>query len=109
MKLALIGNGAMAHMVAAEARKRGDEIGVVLSSAEKDLTIDELAEKLRGHDAAIDFTTGDAVLKNIEDVECEPQGRGARLRSESQTAQYRSHRSLSFALDFEPSTRRHPA
>lgn len=66
MKLALIGNGAMAHMVAAEARKRGDEIGVVLSSADKDLTIDELAEKLRGHDAAIDFTTGDAVLKNIE-------------------------------------------
>jgi 4-hydroxy-tetrahydrodipicolinate reductase len=66
MRLALIGNGAMGHMVAAEARKRGDEIGAVIASADKDLTIDQLAEKLRGHDAAIDFSTGDAVLKNIE-------------------------------------------
>jgi 4-hydroxy-tetrahydrodipicolinate reductase len=66
MKLALIGNGAMGHMVTAEARKRGDEIGTVIRSAEKDLTIDQLAEKLRGHDAAIDFSVGDAVLKNVE-------------------------------------------
>lgn len=66
MRLALIGNGAMARMVAAEARKRGDEIGAVVSSSDKDLTVDQLAEKLRGHDAAIDFSAGDAVLKNIE-------------------------------------------
>jgi 4-hydroxy-tetrahydrodipicolinate reductase len=66
MKLALIGNGAMGHMVAVGAHKRGDEIGVVITSADKDLTIDQLAEKLRGHDAAIDFSTGDVVLKNIE-------------------------------------------
>jgi 4-hydroxy-tetrahydrodipicolinate reductase len=66
MKLALIGNGAMGQMVAAEARKRGDEIGVVINSGDKDLTIDQLADKLRGHDAAIDFSIGDAVLKNIE-------------------------------------------
>ena len=56
MKLALIGNGAMGLMVAAEASKRGDEIGVVISGADKDLTIDQLADKLRGHDAAIDFS-----------------------------------------------------
>ena len=66
MKLALIGNGAMGHMVTAEARKRGDEIGTVFRSADKDLPIDQLAEKLRGHDAAIDFSVGDAVLKNVE-------------------------------------------
>jgi 4-hydroxy-tetrahydrodipicolinate reductase len=66
MKLALIGNGAMGHMVAAEAQKRGDEIGAVITSADKDLTIDKLADKLRGHDAAIDFSLGDVVLKNIE-------------------------------------------
>jgi len=66
MRLALIGNGAMGRMVTAEADKRGDEIGAVVSSADKDLTIDQLAEKLRGHDAAIDFSVGDAVLKNIE-------------------------------------------
>ena len=66
MKLALIGNGAMGQMVAAEARKRGDAIGAVVTSNDKDLAIDQLAEKLRGHDAAIDFSTGDAVIKNIE-------------------------------------------
>jgi len=66
MKLALIGNGAMGQMVAAEARKRSDEIGVVVDSGDKDLSIDQLADKLRGHDAAIDFSIGDAVLKNVE-------------------------------------------
>ena len=66
MKLALIGNGAMGQMVAAEARKRGDEIGVVISSSDKDLVVDQVADQLRGHDAAIDFTVADAVIKNVE-------------------------------------------
>jgi len=66
MKLALIGNGAMGHMVAAETRKRGDEIGAIVGSSDKDLTVDQLADKLRGHDAAIDFSVGDAVLKHVE-------------------------------------------
>ena len=66
MKLALIGNGAMGHMVAAEARKRGDDVGAVIASSDKDLGVEQLAEKLRGHDAAIDFSVGDAVLKNVE-------------------------------------------
>ncbi|HEU4712603.1 MAG TPA: dihydrodipicolinate reductase C-terminal domain-containing protein [Pyrinomonadaceae bacterium] len=66
MKLALIGNGAMGQMVAAEARKRGDEIGVVISSGDKDLAVDQLADQLQGHDAAIDFTVADAVIKNVE-------------------------------------------
>jgi 4-hydroxy-tetrahydrodipicolinate reductase len=66
MRLALIGDGAMGQMVAAAARKRGDEIGAVITSDDRELTIDQLAEKLRGHDAAIDFYTGDAVLKNFE-------------------------------------------
>ena len=70
MKLALIGNGAMGHMVAAEARKRGDDVGAVIASSDKDLSIDQLAEKLRGHDAAIDFSVGDAVLKNVEACAC---------------------------------------
>jgi 4-hydroxy-tetrahydrodipicolinate reductase len=66
MKLAIIGNGAMGQMVGAEARKRGDEIGAIIASSDKDLTVDQLVEKLRGHDAAIDFSVGDAVLKNVE-------------------------------------------
>ena len=66
MKLALIGNGAMGQLVASEARKAGDEIGVTITSSDADLSIDQLMEKLRGHDAAIDFSVGDAVLKNVE-------------------------------------------
>jgi len=64
MKLALFGYGAMGQLVAAGARKGGDEIGAVLTSNE--LTVDQLVEKLRGHDVAIDFSIGDAVIKNIE-------------------------------------------
>lgn len=56
----------MGQMVGAEARKRGDEIGAIIASSDKDLTVDQLVEKLRGHDAAIDFSVGDAVLKNVE-------------------------------------------
>ena len=56
----------MGQLVAAGARKRGDEIGVVLTSNDGELPVDQLAEKLRGHDVAIDFSIGDAVIKNIE-------------------------------------------
>ena len=51
----------MGQLVAAGARKNGDEVGVVLTSKD-DLT----AEQLHGHDVAIDFSIGAAVLKNIE-------------------------------------------
>ncbi len=61
MKIALIGFGVMGQLVAAEARKAGDEVGVVLTSKEG-----ALAEKLQGHDVAIDFSVGEAVLKNVE-------------------------------------------
>jgi 4-hydroxy-tetrahydrodipicolinate reductase len=51
----------MGQLVEAGARKAGDEIGVVLTSK------DELAvDQLRGHDVAIDFSIGEAVLKNVE-------------------------------------------
>src|SRR5215211_1603458 len=66
MKLALIGFGVMGQLVAAEARKRGDEVGAVITSRERDLTVDQLAEKLHGHDVAIDFSVGGAVIKNVE-------------------------------------------
>jgi 4-hydroxy-tetrahydrodipicolinate reductase len=62
MKVALLGFGAMGQLVAAEARKAGDEIGLVVTSKDND----QLAERLRGHDVAIDFSVGEAVLKNIE-------------------------------------------
>jgi 4-hydroxy-tetrahydrodipicolinate reductase len=56
----------MGQLVAAGARKSGDEIGVVLTSNDGELPVDQLAEKLRGHDVAVDFSIGDAVIKNIE-------------------------------------------
>ena len=56
----------MGQLVAAGARKGGDEIGVVLTSKDLELSVDQLAEKLRGHDVAIDFSIGDTVIKNIE-------------------------------------------
>ena len=62
MKLALIGYGVMGQLVAAEARKAGDEVGVVITSKDGS----QIAEKLRGHDVAIDFSVGDAVLRNVE-------------------------------------------
>ncbi|HEV8430138.1 MAG TPA: dihydrodipicolinate reductase C-terminal domain-containing protein [Pyrinomonadaceae bacterium] len=61
MKIALIGYGVMGQLVAAEARKAGDEVGAVFTSKENLLT-----QKLPGHDVAIDFSVGEAVLKNIE-------------------------------------------
>jgi len=61
MRIAVIGFGAMGQLVEAGARKAGYEIGLVVTS-KNDLT----ADQLRGHDVAIDFSVGDAVIKNIE-------------------------------------------
>jgi len=52
----------MGQLVAAEARKAGDEVGTVFTS--KDVA--ELSDKLPGHDVAIDFSIGETVLTNIE-------------------------------------------
>jgi len=59
MKIALIGYGVMGQLVAAEARKAGDEIGAVFTSKDQVL-------ELQGHDVAVDFSVGKAVLRNIE-------------------------------------------
>src|ERR1044071_3753083 len=61
MKIALIGFGVMGKLVAGQVRQAGDEVGVVFTSKES-----VLAEKLQGHDAAVDFSVGEAVLRNIE-------------------------------------------
>ena len=66
MKLALIGGGAMGRLVTARAREEGHEIGVVVASRHASLTPEGLAEVLRGHDAAIDFTVADVVLMHVE-------------------------------------------
>ena len=66
MKIALIGYGAMGQLVAAEARKVDDEVGAVIVTNERGLTVEELAQKLRGHDVVVDFSIAEAVIKNID-------------------------------------------
>jgi 4-hydroxy-tetrahydrodipicolinate reductase len=66
MKLALIGGGAMGQLVSSQARAAGDEVGVILTSRDDSQSVTELASVLRGHHAAIDFSIGAAVVKNIE-------------------------------------------
>ncbi len=66
MKLALIGNGAMGRLVAARAREDGHQIDAIISSNEAALGVEELSERLRRHDAAIDFSVTGAALRNIE-------------------------------------------
>jgi ketopantoate reductase len=64
MKIALIGYGAMGQLIAAEAKKAGDEIDHVATSRQLPISIDELANKLRGHDVVIDFSIGEAKSKH---------------------------------------------
>jgi 4-hydroxy-tetrahydrodipicolinate reductase len=66
MRLALIGNGAMGRLVAALAKEGGHEVGAVVGSREAGQSAAELAELLRGHDAAVDFTVAEAVARNAE-------------------------------------------
>lgn len=66
MRLALIGYGAMGQLVAVQARAAGDEIGATFTSRDDGRTIDQLVASLRGHDAAIDFSVGNAVPRNAE-------------------------------------------
>jgi 4-hydroxy-tetrahydrodipicolinate reductase len=62
----------MGRLVAAEAKAAGDDVALIVTSQERYLKPAELAEKLRGDDklqaldVAIDFSVGDAVLRNIE-------------------------------------------
>jgi len=56
----------MGRLVAALAAEEGYEAGAVLSSREASMPAEEMAEILRGHDAAIDFTVAAAVPRNAE-------------------------------------------
>jgi 4-hydroxy-tetrahydrodipicolinate reductase len=66
MRLALIGYGAMGKLVENLAGAAGDEIGLKVDSRDASLDATQLAASLRGHDAAIDFSVGPAVLRNID-------------------------------------------
>ncbi|HST51195.1 MAG TPA: dihydrodipicolinate reductase C-terminal domain-containing protein [Pyrinomonadaceae bacterium] len=66
MKLALIGHGAMGRLVERLARDEGHDVATVLGSREAASHVEELAEILGGHDAAIDFTVAEAVPRHAE-------------------------------------------
>ena len=56
----------MGRLVEAEATAAGHEVTTVVTSRQRDLKPDELLEQLEGNDVAIDFSAGEAVLRNIE-------------------------------------------
>jgi 4-hydroxy-tetrahydrodipicolinate reductase len=58
MKLALFGYGGMGRLVADRARAAGHEVGAIMTSRDSPTLV-------RGHDVAIDFSRGDAVLDHV--------------------------------------------
>lgn len=65
MKLALIGCGSMGRLVKSRAEQDGHEVALVLTSRDGGRSADELKDMLRGHDAVIDFSVADAVIRNV--------------------------------------------
>ncbi|HEX9961681.1 MAG TPA: dihydrodipicolinate reductase C-terminal domain-containing protein [Pyrinomonadaceae bacterium] len=66
MKIALIGYGAMGKLIETLAENKNHEIAVIIHEADANLSVAELAEKLKGAQAAIDFSAAEAVRKNVE-------------------------------------------
>src|SRR5947209_18521581 len=66
MKLALIGYGAMGKLVEARAAAERHEVSRIITSSNAARGVEALAEALRDHDAAIDFSVADAVRTNVE-------------------------------------------
>lgn len=56
----------MGKLIGRLATEKGHEIGCVVNDADSALSAEALAEKLRGCQVAIDFTTAEAVLRNVE-------------------------------------------
>src|SRR5687768_7298980 len=65
MKISLIGCGAMGTLIRSLADGKGHEIGATISGADAGRSAEELAPELRGSDAAIDFSTAEAVGRNV--------------------------------------------
>ena len=61
MKIALIGYGAMGRLIKILAGEKGHEITVVIDDSDAGLSAVELSQKRVGSDAAIDFSSAEAV------------------------------------------------
>ena len=66
MKIALIGYGAMGKLIETLAENKNHDVAVIIDESSANLLAEELAEKLNGVDAAIDFSTAEAVVRNVE-------------------------------------------
>jgi len=66
MKIALIGYGAMGKLIKTLAENKNHEIAVIIDESDANLSVEELAKKLKGVDAAIDFSIAEAVGRNVE-------------------------------------------
>jgi 4-hydroxy-tetrahydrodipicolinate reductase len=66
MKIALIGYGAMGKLIRTLAENKNHEIAVVIDEADAELSVEELAEKLKVAEVAIDFSTAEAVKRNSQ-------------------------------------------
>jgi 4-hydroxy-tetrahydrodipicolinate reductase len=66
MKIALIGYGAMGKLIRTLAENKNHEIAAIINESSAKLSAEELAQKLKGVDAVIDFSTAEAVKKNVE-------------------------------------------
>jgi 4-hydroxy-tetrahydrodipicolinate reductase len=65
MKTALIGYGAMGKLIKTLAENKNHEIAVIIDERDAKLSAEELAEKLKDVDAAIDFSSAEAVERNV--------------------------------------------
>jgi 4-hydroxy-tetrahydrodipicolinate reductase len=66
LKIALIGYGTMGKLIKTLAEEKGHEISAIVDEGDAGFPATDLAAKLRGADAAIDFSTGEAVRRNVE-------------------------------------------
>jgi 4-hydroxy-tetrahydrodipicolinate reductase len=66
MKIALIGYGAMGKLIRTLAENKNHEIAVVIDESDAELSVEELAEKLKVAEVAIDFSTAEAVKRNSQ-------------------------------------------
>lgn len=66
MNIALIGYGKMGRLVRALAEEKGHVVNVVINEAHEGLPAEQLADTLRAADVAIDFSSAEAVQRNVE-------------------------------------------
>ena len=66
MRIALIGYGKMGKLVKTLAEAKGHEVAAVVNEAHAGLPAEQLVEKLSVAEAAIDFSTADAVRRTVE-------------------------------------------